>query len=686
MVHPYLRRRGGAEAEHYPSPAPAHGPADELKAILGKTKGVPLFQEQAMRIALVAAKFSDAEVNELRKAMATFRRRGTIGLLEEKMVSRMVARGYTEEFAQRCFNQIKGFGEYGFPESHAASFAHLVYVSAWIKCHYPAAFAAALLNSQPMGFYAPAQIVRDAREHGVEAREADVNLSDWDCTLEDAGVPSPRSYGERVRVRGSHESQRQPLPLTSRRSRAPLGPLSSPAGRGSVALRLGLRQIDGLQEEEVKKLIAARCAPPLRPSPFQGEGGKTEGTFSVVPAPRAGNDPRRLRTRSMVQGAGASSEKRAGKQPSHFVPSPLPGGGRENRGRLGHLCRIRPRKVSKEEGLSPAPLLPRREGSRWRGDGSSEPFRDAHDLWLRAGVKLSTLGKLAAADAFRSLGLDRRQALWEVKALTSAEPLPLFSWSRTREAGLEPQVALPAMALSEHVVNDYQTLRLSLKAHPMSFLRAHLSQWKSPRSAPPLNVIPAQAGTQNTNPLGAVEKNAESAPPGHRDLGSRLRGNDGGKKERGQRILACHELRAAKDGAYVSVAGVVLVRQRPGSAKGVVFMTIEDETGVANAVVWPKTLERFRKVVMGARLIVIHGRIQRHEDIIHVVSGRLEDRSDWLALLSEAAHEMTVPLANADHVRSPDVRAEQSGLHNGHPRWAGHPRHERIIPKSRDFH
>ena len=184
MVHPYLRRRDGVEAEHYPSPAPEHGPKDELENILGKTKGVPLFQEQAMRIALVAAKFSDAEVNELRKAMATFRRRGTIGLLEEKMVSRMVARGYDEEFAQRCFNQIKGFGEYGFPESHAASFAHLVYVSAWIKCHYPAAFAAALLNSQPMGFYAPAQIVRDAREHGVEARAADVNLSDWDCTLE----------------------------------------------------------------------------------------------------------------------------------------------------------------------------------------------------------------------------------------------------------------------------------------------------------------------------------------------------------------------------------------------------------------------------------------------------------------------------------------------------------------------
>ncbi len=485
MVHPYLRRRSGVEREHYPSPSPEHGPADELKAILGKTKGVPLFQEQAMRIALVAAKFSDAEVNELRKAMATFRRRGTIGLLEEKMVSRMAARGYAQDFAQRCFNQIKGFGEYGFPESHAASFAHLVYVSAWIKCHYPAAFAAALLNSQPMGFYAPAQIVRDAREHGVEARCADVNLSGWDCTLESAGGGAP-------------------------------------------ALRLGLRQIDGLQEEEAGKLLAAR-------------------------------------------------------------------------------------------GVTTA------------------PFRDVHDLWMRAGVKLATLERLAAADTFRSLGLDRRQALWEVKALAAKEPLPLFTWSQTREAGLEPAVALPAMALSEHVVNDYQTLRLSLKAHPMSFLRERLQA---------------------------------------------------------RRVRACHELRTLKDGAYVSVAGVVLVRQRPGSAKGVVFMTLEDETGVANAVVWPKTLERFRKVVMGARLIVIHGRIQRHEDIIHIVSGRLEDRSDWLALLSQQADEMKVPLANADEVRNPDTRSEQSGSpvlpeagsQRTHPRWAGRdPRltHPRACASSR---
>ncbi|MCZ7594652.1 MAG: OB-fold nucleic acid binding domain-containing protein [Hyphomicrobium sp.] len=261
-----------------------------------------------------------------------------------------------------------------------------------------------------------------------------------------------------------------------------------------------------------------------------------------------------------------------------------------------------------------------------------------HDLWARGRLRLATLEKLAAADAFRSVqaelgfaktGLDRRQALWEVKALAAAEPLPLFSWSETREAAAEPFVQLPEMRLSEHVVSDYQTLRLSLKAHPMSFLR---------------------------------------------------------ERFKARRVLACDELRSIKDGAWVAVAGVVLVRQRPGSAKGVVFMTIEDETGIANAVVWAKTLERFRKEVMGARLIVIHGRVQRHEDIIHVVAARLEDRSDWLQLLSAEGAAIKAPVANADHVRHQDTRAAPQGQHSGHPRWAGHPRNERIIPKSRDFH
>jgi error-prone DNA polymerase len=264
------------------------------------------------------------------------------------------------------------------------------------------------------------------------------------------------------------------------------------------------------------------------------------------------------------------------------------------------------------------------------------PFRDVHDVWARARVKLFTLEKLAAADAFRSIGLDRRQALWEVKSLSAAEPLPLFSWSETREAAAEPFVQLPEMRLSEHVVSDYQTLRLSLKAHPMSFLRSRFAA---------------------------------------------------------RRVVSCDELRGIKDGTWVAVAGVVLVRQRPGSAKGVVFMTIEDETGIANAVIWAKQLERFRKEVMGSRLIVIHGRVQRHENIIHVVASKLEDRSDWLQLLSADATDMKVPVANADEVLHPDPRSPEPAkfpadpnANKMHPRWATHPRNVRVLPKSRDFH
>ena len=530
MVHPYLRRRSGVEEESYPAPAPEFGAPDELRQILGKTKGVPLFQEQAMRIAMDAAKFSDGEVNELRKAMATFRRRGTIGLLEDKMVSRMTARGYDQAFAQRCFNQIKGFGEYGFPESHAASFAHLVYVSAWLKCHYPAAFAAALLNSQPMGFYAPAQIVRCAQDHGVEALEADVNFSEWDAVLES---PSPHfctQWGE-----GRGEGRLLAPALVAAPHPNPL-PVRTGRGNTGPALRLGLRQVDGLSEDEIAKMRRARG----------------ERTWTSIP-----------------------------------------------------------------------------------------------DIAARAGVKTATLEKLAAADAFRSLGLDRRQALWQVKALSNAPALPLFDWSTTRADGTEADVQLPHMPLSEHVVNDYQTLRLSLKAHPMSFLR---------------------------------------------------------KEFRAARVISCNEVRTMKDGARVAVAGVILVRQRPGSAKGVVFMTIEDETGVANAVVWPKTLERYRKVVMTARLILIEGRIQRHEDIIHIVSTKLEDRSDWLLRLSEWAADMQVPVAHADEVKRPDpgsARGHAGDDQHAHPRFArpekpnhpranhprpNHPRNVRIIPKSRDFH
>ena len=540
MVHPYLRRRCGDEAVDFPAPHPDHGPADELRQVLGKTMGVPLFQEQAMRLAMVAAKFTGPEANELRRAMATFRRRGTIDKLQAKMVGRMTSRGYPQDFAMRCFNQIKGFGEYGFPESHAASFAHLVYVSAWIKCHYPAAFAASLLNAQPMGFYAPAQIVRCAIDHGVEGREVDVNHSLWDCTLE-------------------------------------------PASSGTFALRLGMRQIDGMREDDVKQIVSIRdCVPTeLQPHLFA---------------------------------------------PPH--PSPLPDGERE---------------VPAARLETPSPL----GGEGW-GEGVKK-YGDVSDLWRRSGVSRACLERLAAADAFRSMGLDRRQALWEVRGLPKEIPLPLFEHADTAEIGVGEHVALPIMPLPEHVVNDYRTLRLSLKAHPMAFLR---------------------------------------------------------ERAKARRILSCADLRNSRDGSRVSVAGVVLVRQRPGSAAGVVFMTIEDETGVANSVIWPKVLERERIVVMGARLVVVHGRVQRHEDIIHVVAERLEDRSDWLHLLTDDEADINLPVANADEVKRPDPGSwrpsdEDAALplapadhvkrplrERSHPRFHPrcHPREARIIPKSRDFH
>jgi error-prone DNA polymerase len=584
MVHPYLRRRCGDEAVEFPSPHPDHGPADELKQVLGKTMGVPLFQEQAMRLAMVAAKFSGPEANELRRAMATFRRRGTIDRLHEKMVSRMTARGYPQEFAERCFNQIKGFGEYGFPESHAASFAHLVYVSAWLKCHYPAAFAAALLNSQPMGFYAPAQIVRCAVDHGVEGREVDVNHSLWDCTLEFSSSPlsSPGLTG-----RSSNHEDRG---LLDARLRGHDKGMLEGRMDFRFALRLGMRQVDGLREDDVKRLVSVRDGIP------------------------------------------------ADLNPHLFCPP--------------HPSMSSPGLTGRSSNRADQGLLDARLRGHDNGKGKGK-FSDVRDVWRRSGVGRATLERLAAADAFRSLGLDRRQALWEVRGLPKELPLPLFDQAATSEAGVEPEVSLPVMPLSEHVVNDYGTLRLSLKAHPMSFLRARIAS---------------------------------------------------------QGILSCADLKRTRDGARAKVAGVVLVRQRPGSAAGVVFMTIEDETGVANSVIWPKVLERMRKVVMGARLVVVQGRIQRHEDIIHVVAERLEDRSDWLRLLDEEADSMSVPVANADEFKRPDpgswrspqdeeqtpfplapadhVKRPLAAKEKSHPSWhpRRHPRAERIIPKSRDFH
>jgi error-prone DNA polymerase len=465
MVHPYLKRRQGKEVVTFPCPDPDHGPPDELERILARTLGVPVFQEQAMKIALDAAKFSPAEANQLRKAMATFRSRGTIDLLQDKMVERMVERGYDRDFAERCFHQIRGFGEYGFPESHAASFAHLVYVSSWIKWRYPAAFAAALLNSQPMGFYAPAQIVRDAREHGVTVRAVDVNHSHWDCTLE-------------------------------------------PGNDGPV-LRLGLRQVEGLRLDDATRLVAARA-----------------GT----------------------------------------------------------------------------------------------PYAAVEDVRRRAGIGVAAIQRLAEADAFRSIKLDRRQALWDSRALKGSPDLPLFRAADAADEGWETEVVrLPAMPLSEHVVSDYQTTRLSLKAHPMRFLRKHY----------------AKRGFVTTS-----------------------------------------ELRSMRYGRRVSLAGLVLIRQRPGSAKGVCFITLEDETGIANLVVWPDRFAAQRAIVMGARLMVVHGVVQHDEAVVHVIAGRLEDDTGMLRELSEDSMPSTLSNGDGGGAQGAIIR----------PPTHAHPRTVSVIPKSRDFH
>lgn len=463
MVHPYLRRRQGIEPVEFPSPSPEHGPRDELHQVLGRTLGVPLFQEQAMRLAIVAAQFTPDEADGLRRAMATFRRAGTIHTFFHKFVDRMTARGYEREFAIKCFKQIEGFGTYGFPESHAAAFARLAYVSSWLKCHYPAVFACALLNSQPMGFYAPAQIVRDAREHGVEVRAVDINASVHDNSLE-------------------------------------------PQENAPPALRLGFRQIDGFRAEWSQRIVADRL----------------DGYPSV-------------------------------------------------------------------EELARRTHLPRR-----------------------------ALELLADADAFCSIRLNRRNALWAVRRLPDAAPLPLFATMAAPELPDEADVELPLMPLSEDVAADYQTLRLSLKAHPMQFLRELF----------------------------------------HRE-----------------NVLSCADTVALPDGKWTRTAGVVLVRQRPGTASGVIFMTIEDESGITNVVVWPKLTERFRRVVMGARLILIDGRIQRSpEGVVHLVAQRLYDRTHELRRLSEASVP-ELPLLRADE----SIRPERAHVPN-------HPRNERIIPKSRDFH
>ncbi len=463
MVHPYLQRRTDRREARtagrpfdivYPQPHPDHGEPDELRKVLHKTLGVPLFQEQAMRIAMEAARYSPAEANSLRRAMATFRHMGTIGEHETRFVGRMIARGYDPDFARGCFDQIKGFGEYGFPESHACSFAHLVYISAWMKRFHPEAFTAALLNSQPMGFYAPAQLVRDAIEHGVEVRHPDVAASDWDATLE------PRAEGRRR------------------------------------ALRLGLRAVDGFRQAWAEQIMAAR---------------------------------------------------------------------------------------------------------------SGGPFRDLDDLRLRAKLPPRALDLLADADAFGSLDLTRRQGMWSARGMASPTPAPLFEAMGLVETDGRPPEALPELTPSEEVVGDYQSIRLSLKGHPVAFLRDRLDR------------------------AGALSAADYARLPNNR---------------------------------RVRVGGVVLVRQRPGTAKGVCFITVEDETGVANLVLWPDVFERFRPVAMGARMVLVTGRVQTAEGVTHLVVEQLED---WTPMLGHLGHDQTPGSGHA-------------------PARGRHPRDVRVLPGSRDFH
>jgi len=475
MVHPYLRRRDGIEPVDFPS--------EELREVLGKTMGVPLFQEQAMRIAIVAAGFPPADADRLRRAMATFRKTGTIHTFTERFVEGMVARGYERDFAERCFKQIEGFGEYGFPESHAASFALLVDVSAWIKCHYPDVFCAAILNAQPMGFYAPAQLVRDAREHGVEVRPVDVNASDWDCTLE-------------------------------------------PVGGGRHAVRLGFRQVKGFREDAGRTIEAAR-----------GRG-----------------------------------------------------------------------------------------------------FDSVRHMWLATDLSPHHLERLAEADAFRSIGLDRRAAHWAVRGLggyggkspesrrgKTPAALPLFEALEEGGFQREEEAHLPSMPLGEEVILDYRTVRLSLKAHPISFLREAFAArgWKP-----------------------------------------------------------CSALAEVEDGARIRLAGLVLVRQRPGTASGVIFATLEDESGIANVIVWPKVFERFRRIVLTSKVLAVTGRVQKEGKVIHVVAERLEDLTGELAAVSEAEIGEDA-VSRADEVRKPGRDPREAALMRETERKQ---RIEGVLPRSRDFH
>jgi error-prone DNA polymerase len=447
MVHPYLRRREGLEPVHYPKP--------ELEKVLGKTLGVPLFQEQAMQVAISCAGFTPGEADLLRKSMATFKHTGGVSAFKAKLIDGMVANGYERDFAEATFRQLEGFGSYGFPESHAASFALIAYASAWLKCWHPDVFAAALLNSQPMGFYAPAQIVRDARDHGVEVRPVCVNASRWDCTLE------PSDDEDRF------------------------------------AVRLGFRMVKGLANLHAASIAGARA---------------------------------------------------------------------------------------------------------------DQPFLSVDDLWRRAGVPQAALVQLAEADAFRpAFGLARREALWAIRGLRD-EPLPLFAAATAREEEIVPEIAEPVVSLrpmtaGSEVVEDYVHTGLSLSSHPVSFLRENLSR---------------------------------------------------------HRIISCAEAMDARDGRWLEAAGIVLVRQRPGSAKGVLFVTLEDETGIANLVVWPKVFEANRRTLLSAGMLGVRGRIQREGAVVHLVAQRISDLSADLASVGTRDAAFPLPHGRGDEFHhgspSPDPR------------------------------
>jgi error-prone DNA polymerase len=436
MVHPYLRRREGKEKVVYPKP--------ELEKVLGKTLGVPLFQEQAMRVAIECAGFTPGEADQLRRAMATFKFTGGVSKFKDKLVNGMVQRGYEKEFAEKTFSQLEGFGSYGFPESHAASFALIAYASSWMKCWHPDVFCAALLNAQPMGFYAPAQIVRDARDHGVEIRPVCINASRWDCMLE-------------------------------------------PINEDRFAVRLGFRQVRGLANRDGAEIVSVRA---------------------------------------------------------------------------------------------------------------DRPFDSVDDLWRRADVPVASLVQLAEADAMKeSLGLARREALWVLKALRD-EPLELFAATAQREARTieevrEPAVALRPMTAGGEVVQDYRSVGLSLRQHPVAFLRPDLSS---------------------------------------------------------RRIVTCINAMNARDGKWLTAAGLVLVRQKPGSAKGVMFITIEDESGVANLVIWPSLYERQRRIILTAAMIAVQGRIQREGEVVHLVAHQLTDLSADLASVGERHDDFPLPHGRGDEL------------------------------------